>query len=72
MQWYALAPEEKEEEPFNMSPVPLSNQYKLMSGKAVLSFNIKSKLGLFLPLKMCEILDLCTWINSAKVEADSP
>ena len=53
-----------------ISPDPFNNQYKLTFGKAVFNFAIKSKLGLFQPLRTCEILDRCTLISSEKAEAE--
>ena len=54
------------------SPLPLNSQYRSTSGNAESTFKTKSKLGLFLLDKMCEILERCTPIFSAKDDADSP
>ena len=53
-------------------PFPFNNQYSSTSGNSDRTLRTKSKLGLFLPDRICEMLDLWTPIFSAKEEADSP
>ena len=55
-----------------MLPLPRSNQSGLSFGKRCSIFSMKSKLGLFRPPRMCEILDGCTPIISAKREGVKP
>lgn len=57
---------------FGKVPFPLSNQYKSTSGKEERIFVTKSRLGLFRPERICEMLDRCTPIFSAKDEDDNP
>jgi len=52
------------------SPTPLKSHTRSMSGKAFSTLVINSKLGLLRPLNMCEMLERCTLIISAKAEAD--
>ena len=54
------------------SPTPLKSHKSSMSGKALRTLVINSKLGLFRPLNICEILERCTVTISAKAEADKP
>ena len=51
-------------------PWPLKIHKRSISGKAVRTLEINSRLGLFLPLSIWEILERCTVMVSAKVEAD--
>ncbi len=53
-------------------PFPLSSQYRFTSGKDLTTFKTNSRLGLFLPVSRCDIVDLWTPILSAKTEAESP
>lgn len=55
-----------------MLPLPRSNQSGLSLGKRCSIFSMKSKLGLFRPPRMCEMLDGCTPIISAKREGVKP
>ena len=52
------------------SPTPLKSHKRSISGKALRTLVMNSKLGLFRPLNICEILERCTVIISAKAEAD--
>lgn len=53
-------------------PFPFNSQYKFTSGNAFITFITNSRLGLFLPVNKCEILERCTLMLSANAEADSP
>src|SRR6056297_2994256 len=52
-------------------PFPFNNQYNSTSGKDFTIFITKSKLGLFLPDKICEMEERPTSILSAKPAADN-
>jgi hypothetical protein len=54
------------------TPLPFSNQYRFTSGKVLTTRITNSRLGLFLPVRRWEMLDLCTPILSAKAEAVRP
>ncbi len=51
-------------------PFPFRSQYKLTSGKTLMTLSTKSKLGLFRPDRRCEMLERCTLTLSAKLEAE--
>lgn len=50
-------------------PLPFNSQYKSTSGYAFSTLVTKSKLGLFRPLKICEVEERCTPIFSENDEA---